>query len=166
VEREAGMNLDMSIMSYVLGRYFLVAAPGHLLWELGHMPLYTLWETGAGGEIAFAALHCAGGDLLIAAGALVLAIVLLGNRAWPGLRYTAVATGAIGLGVVYTGLSEWLNVDIRQSWAYREAMPTLPVLGTGVSPLLQWVVVPAAGFWFAGRDGGGVRDRDPERSGS
>ena len=39
---------------------------GHLLWEIGHVPLYTIWTEGSWGEIAFAVLHCTGGDLLIA----------------------------------------------------------------------------------------------------
>lgn len=115
------------------------------------MPLYTLWETAPIGEIIFAALHCTGGDVLIAAGALVLAVILFGNRAWPGRRYTAVAAGTIWFGLLYTAFSEWLNVDIRQSWAYGDAMPILPALGTGLSPMLQWILVPAAGFWIAGR---------------
>jgi len=49
---------------------------------------------------------------------------------------------AIGLGVAYTIFSEWLNVEIRRSWSYTAAMPVLPWLGTGLTPLLQWVIVP------------------------
>ena len=30
------------------------------------MPLYTLWSTDTVGEIVFAAVHCTGGDILIA----------------------------------------------------------------------------------------------------
>ena len=53
---------------------------------------------------------------------------------------------AILLGAAYTVFSEWLNVDIRRSWSYTAAMPVLPVLGTGLTPLLQWVVVPGLAF--------------------
>lgn len=139
---------------YVIGRYFLVAAPAHLLWEFAHMPLYTLWESGTRAEIAFAALHCTGGDLLIAAGALALAVVLFGGRVWPAQRYLPVAAATIAFGLVYTIFSEWLNIEIRQSWAYRETMPRLPGLAMGLTPLLQWLVVPAVALWLAGRDFG------------
>jgi hypothetical protein len=50
------------------------------------------------------------------------------------------------LGLVYTVFSEWLNVSVRGSWAYASAMPVVPILGTGLSPVLQWLVVPAASF--------------------
>ena len=53
---------------------------------------------------------------------------------------------AILLGAAYTVFSEWLNVDIRRSWSYTAAMRVLPVLGTGLTPLLQLVVVPGLAF--------------------
>jgi len=36
-------------------------------------------------------------------------------------------------------------------WAYSEAMPHLPVLGTGLLPLLQWLVIPPLVLWFIRR---------------
>jgi hypothetical protein len=64
-----------------------------------------------------------------------------------------VAVTAIALGVGYAGFSEWMNVYVRRSWAYSELMPAVPVAGyrIGLSPLLQWIVVPAAAFWAAHR---------------
>jgi hypothetical protein len=49
---------------------------------------------------------------------------------------------AILLGLCYTVFSEWLNTQVRQSWSYTEAMPLVPPLGTGLAPLLQWLIVP------------------------
>jgi hypothetical protein len=135
----------------VIGRYFLLLLPANLVWEFAQMPLYTLWETGTRAEIVFAAVHCSAGDGLIAAVSLLLALVLPGGRGWPRRRYLAVATAAIIYGLTYTMFSEWLNVEARQSWAYRDAMPRLPLLGTGVTPLLQWLALPALAFWWARR---------------
>jgi hypothetical protein len=53
---------------------------------------------------------------------------------------------AIMLGAAYTVFSEWLNIDIRRSWSYTAAMPVFPLLGTGLTPLLQWLVVPGLAF--------------------
>ena len=47
--------------------------------------------------------------------------------------------------------SEWLNTEIRGSWAYSELMPVVPVLDAGLSPLAQWIVIPIAAFWWARR---------------
>lgn len=48
--------------------------------------------------------------------------------------------------LAYTVYSEWLNVTVRGSWAYAPSMPKLPVFGTGLSPFLQWLVVPVIAF--------------------
>lgn len=65
-----------------LRRYFSVIIPANLIWEFAHMPLYTIWKEGSWSEIVFAALHCTGGDILIAMSALMLALMLAG-RGWP-----------------------------------------------------------------------------------
>jgi hypothetical protein len=131
-----------------LRRYLVVIALGNLVWEFAHMPLYTIWTTGTWGEIAFAAIHCTGGDILIALSALTFALLALGSGAWPLERFRAVATLTIALGIGYTIFSEWLNIVVRAAWAYSDLMPVLPVLGfhVGLSPLLQWVVVPLVAF--------------------
>lgn len=128
-------------------RYLAVIAPGNLIWEFAHMPLYTLWQSGTAGEILFAVIHCTGGDVIIAAVSLGLAILISGYSVWPGGRFLQVAVTAVILGLSYTVFSEWLNVEIRGSWAYSDLMPEVPWLGTGLSPLAQWVVLPGLGFW-------------------
>jgi hypothetical protein len=65
---------------------------------------------------------------------------------WPQRNYTRVAFVATGLGATYTILSEWLNVSMLQNWAYASAMPVVPPLGTGLSPLAQWIIIPSAVF--------------------
>src|SRR3546814_8106405 len=104
------------------------------------MPLYTLWETGTASAIGFAALHCTGGDILIALASVMLALFLAGRPAWPRSDSRRVIVITVILGLSYTLFSEWLNIEIRQCWAYREAMPVIPLVGTGFSPVLQWEI--------------------------
>jgi hypothetical protein len=134
-------------------RWYLVAiAVGNLVWEFVQLPLYTIWKTGSTGDIVFAAVHCTGGDILIATASLVLALLFCG-AGWPTARraYRRVAALTIVLGLAYTIISEWLNVVVRKSWAYSELMPIVPVVEAGLSPLLQWIVLPLAAFWWAAR---------------
>lgn len=128
--------------------YTALSAVGHLLWEIAQLPLYSLWRTASRGELAFAVLHCTAGDVLIAMNVLLASVVLLRAWSWPRAQALRVAALAIPLGVAYTAYSEWLNVYVRQSWSYDPAMPTLPIVGheIGVSPLAQWVFIPAAVF--------------------
>ena len=128
--------------------YLTMSAFAHLAWEVLQLPLYTIWNTGTLREKAFAVAHCTAGDVLIATSCLAVALIITRAREWPRAKYFAVAIVAIVLGVLYTAFSEWLNVSIRGSWAYSEWMPVIR-LGTiriGLSPLLQWMVVPTMSF--------------------
>ena len=130
-------------------RYLTAIAFGNLLWETVQLPLYTIWTSGTRGELVFSVIHCTAGDVMIAAACLGISALLIGRDA------ERVAAIAIPMGIAYTMFSEWLNVDIRGTWAYAPAMPILPIFGTGLAPLAQWVLVPVLSFiWVrrAGRD--------------
>lgn len=130
-------------------RYLAILASASLLWEFAQMPLYTLWQTGSAAEIAFAAIHCTVGDVLIGAAALSLAVIIFGGNLWPCRRRARVAIITVILGLAYTVFSEWLNVELRQSWAYRDIMPTLPLTGTGLTATLQWIVIPLMAYGYS-----------------
>lgn len=132
-----------------LRRYIVFAAVAHLAWEFAHLPLYTIWLTGTPGELVFAAVHCTGGDVLITLSTMVLALFLAGRPDWPQVRGRAVLATAIALGVGYTIFSEWLNIEVREAWAYRDLMPVIPLIDAGLSPVLQWVAIPLAAWWWA-----------------
>jgi hypothetical protein len=121
--------------------YVAVAGCGHFVWETAQLPLYTIWQNGTAVEIAVAVVHCAAGDVLITIGTLLIAALIasiLGWQCFDGRMLIA----ALVLGIAYTVFSEWLNVEVRRSWSYSPAMPVLPWFGTGLSPVLQWLVVP------------------------
>lgn len=69
-------------------------------------------------------------------------------REW---RWKCVSVVAVAFGLGYTAFSEWMNTAIGASWAYSEWMPVMPFVPIGLSPLLQWVVVPAAALAFSRR---------------
>jgi len=140
-----------STAAYPVLVYLLLAAAGHLSWEAAQLPLYTIWWTGTRRDILFAVIHCAGGDVMITASALALAAAAARTGRWP-LFGGRMAVTAILLGLGYTVLSEWLNTQFRQSWSYTEAMPVLPPFGTGLTPFLQWLIVPGIAFGYVGRN--------------
>jgi hypothetical protein len=131
------------------------------VWEVLHLPLYTIWTSGTLREQAFAAGHCTLGDLVIAACTLTLALLLVGAPGWPRDRFWPIATLTVAFGLAYTVFSEWLNVVVRASWTYSDLMPVVSIAGSkvGLSPLLQWIVVPGAAFaimrWVTNQTKGG-----------
>ena len=89
-----------------------LAAIGHFFWEAAQLPLYTLWRTGTPHEIAFALIHCTGGDILITTVTLSAAVALAQYLRWPAFGWRMVFT-TIVLGAGYTIFSEWRNCEGR-----------------------------------------------------
>lgn len=135
----------------VTRRYLLAVTAGNLIWETAQMPLYTLWHTDTAREIAQAVLHCTLGDAVIAAVALVAALAVVGSPMWPGRRAGAVIALVVIGSLGYALYSEYLNTVVRRSWTYTAWMPVLPWLGTGLSPLAQWLIIPAMTLAWAAR---------------
>ena len=137
-------------MRRALGIYLGVSAVANLLWEALQLPLYTIWTTGTAREITFAVAHCTAGDVLIAFGALFLAIIVGRSWLWPIENWTRVAALTIVFGIGYTAFSEWLNIYVRHTWTYAPIMPVLRIgrIEWGLSPLAQWIVVPSVALAF------------------
>ncbi len=132
-----------------LRRYLGVSLAAHVVWEILQLPLYTLWSTGTFRQQAFAVVHCTLGDAMIAGLSLLLALALFAPASWPQAGVARVYWASLAFGVGYTIYSEWLNISVRGSWAYSDLMPVVPVIGTGLAPLLQWFVVPTLALWVA-----------------
>lgn len=112
----------------------------NLAWEIAQVRLYTLWTEADGLGVAWALFHCTLGDVLIALGAFLLATVILGRIDWPVSRPCAGSILAVASTMAYTSWSEWYNVYRAGNWRYAELMPT--IFGIGLSPLLQWLILP------------------------
>ena len=54
----------------------------------------------------------------------------------------------VGVGVFLTVSFEYYYTNISLRWTYSELMPLVPPFGTGLSPLLQWIIVPLIVIYF------------------
>lgn len=148
----------------LIWQWALLALVLHLLWEVGQLPFYTLWGNGNTWRIALYVMHCVLGDVMIATLS-YLAVALAWRQVdWPRQRPWAGGTMLVALGLGYTVFSEWYNVYRVGAWAYAEIMPR--ILGIGLTPLVQWLVVPVAMLMLvrrasirSGMDGLGAMNR-------
>jgi len=89
-------------------------------------------------------LHRTLGDVMITIGSFWIVSMMSHNRRW-FLKLTRLNfIGFIMIGVIPTVISERVNVHILKSWAYNKSMPIIPWLKVGLTPLLQWMVIPPA----------------------
>lgn len=150
---------DRGLWGRFLLRYLPSVAIANLFWEVAQLPLYTLWAEASPGYVLYAVLHCTAGDVLIAGSTLLVAICLVAPRRFPQRGLARVAIVAMLLGLAYTVFSEWLNTVVRVSWAYSPSMPIVPLLGVGLAPFLQWLLLPPLVAFFVFRRHGVLSPR-------
>ena len=134
---------------FVVLRFAPLLGAGNLAWETLQLPLYTLWHEGTRQAQLFAILHCTTGDVMIGTASLLTSVMLFGRHGWPSSKHGRVLGTVMFVGAAYAVFSEWINTEVTRSWQYTEAMVRVPPLGTGLAPLLQWIVVPPLAYWLA-----------------
>jgi hypothetical protein len=91
------------------------------------------------------------GDAGISIIAFATVAILSKSRRWilqPNWRQIGVF---ISVGIIITIIFEVFATGVLNIWQYSDAMLTLPVLGTGLSPVLQWLIIPPLIVWFVKR---------------
>ena len=114
----------------------------NLTWEIAHVRLYTIWAAADGMTVAWAVFHCSLGDVVIALAMFALAGMMLRRADWPVSHPWAGGAIVVIGAMAYTVWSEWHNVYRAGSWGYAADMPL--IFGIGLSPLLQWLILPPA----------------------
>ena len=122
------------------GVWLALAFGLNLIWEIAQVRLYTLWGEANVMTVAWALLHCTAGDVVIATALFALAGMVLRRVDWPAVHPWIGGVMVVIGATAYTVWSEWYNVYRAGNWAYTASMPT--IFGIGVSPLLQWLIVP------------------------
>ena len=151
--RKTAWYQDGAARSFIFLRYLPWLAGLNLAWELAHTRLYTLWSDASPSYIAFSILHCTAGDAMVGVFALVLALVLVRASALALWRWPRIVLLTMIIGVGYTAFSEWMNIVALQSWTYADSMPVLRAFGLeiGISPLVQWLLLPPLALRLARR---------------
>ncbi len=112
----------------------------NMAWEISPVRRYKRRAEADGPGVAWALFHCTLGDVLIALGAFLVTAIVLGRIDWPVSRPTAGSILVVVSTMAYTAWSEWYNIYRAGNWRYTELMPT--IFGIGLSPLLQWLILP------------------------
>jgi hypothetical protein len=113
----------------------------NFFWEVAQTYFYTMKDSSFN-TMLYGWIHCILGDVILTMVSFWTVSLISRSRRWL-LRLTpSNFISFIMLGLVYTVISERLNVYIFESWAYDESMPLIPWIKVGVAPFLQWIVIP------------------------
>lgn len=121
------------------------------VWEIQQMPLYQVPpEHSCFVMIRYCTLATVG-DVGIMLAAFWVVAAISKSRYWvqqPTWRQIGVFTlVGVLITVVFEDLAtRWLGI-----WTYANSMPIIPLVGTGLSPLLMWILLPPLTIWFVKR---------------
>lgn len=135
---------------------FLYAAASfvlHLLWENLHGPLYLVGPSPP--DVWRLLFATATGDMIFMLVIYLALVSMHHDWVWVSKResYTHVGTWMITIvfGALLGVSFELWAVHIDHRWTYAEAMPIIPILGIGLSPVLQMIVVPILVLLLCGK---------------
>ncbi len=134
-------ELNVAIFSFLL----------NFVWEMWQIPFFAATSSDPHWEGVVACTQATFGDAVISLVAFGCVAALARSRLWILDSRPSQVVGFVAVGVVITIILEALATGPLERWSYTSSMPTLPVLGTGLLPLLQWIVLPPLTLWFVRR---------------
>lgn len=135
---------------------FNVALFAYLLnspWEFLQVPLFERMPLTSHWDGVKACTAAAVGDAAISLATFWLVSLLVGSRGWIRAPTLKSVVGYAACGLFITVVIERLALAgmWMHGWSYSAQMPVMPGLGVGLSPLLQWVVLPPLVIWLVRR---------------
>lgn len=122
-------------------------------WEVLQAPLFEGMAAAPHSAAIGACVQATLGDVVIMLLAHASVVVVTRRCRWVLAPSQGEVAGFLAVGVAITAMIEWLATwgHWVQTWAYSSAMPVIPGTSLGLSPLLQWVIVPLTVLWFVRR---------------
>ena len=125
----------------------------NLPWEFIQVPLFEHMADAVHWDATKACLRAALGDGLMSVAAYLVAAGLVRDRSWVLDASRSALVVFLALPIVATIAIERLAISglWMEGWGYSALMPMVPLLGVGLSPLLQWSVLPLGVLWLVRR---------------
>ena len=123
----------------------------HFVWEFIQVPTYTGMAGMAHWEGIKLCMSATFGDVGFALTAFWAASLVARSRDWILRPARIHAVIFVAVGIVLTVGFEYYYTNISLRWTYSDLMPLVPPLGTGLSPILQWLVIPPLVLWLTRR---------------
>lgn len=122
----------------------------NFVWEMLQAPLFVGMLEMPRWDATALCLQAAAGDAVMIVIAFAVVTMSVRDRTWM-LRPRFGPLGAFAFLAASQGLAlEWVSLRLER-WTYGPAMPVEPIFGLGLTPILQWLILPLGILWAVGR---------------
>jgi hypothetical protein len=129
----------------------------NFVWEMWQVPFFRDIGDAPHWRGVIVCTQATFGDAAIALFAFTAVALFSRRRLWLLAPSRGQIAAFLAIGLALTVVFEALATGPLARWRYGDAMPTLPWLGTGALPLLQWLTLPPLVLWLARRQILGAR---------
>ena len=123
----------------------------NFVWEIWQAPFFVGMSDAPHWEAVKSCTRASAGDVVIMLVAFWGVAVVNRSRAWALDFRQRDLVAFTSIGFVITVLMEWLATGPLGRWTYADTMPVVPLLGIGLLPALQWLLLPPLILWFMRR---------------
>lgn len=123
----------------------------HFVWEMWQIPFFLAIPNDPHWAGVAACTQATFGDAGISLVAFWCVAAMTRSRRWILDPSPSQVAGFVAVGLAITIIFEALATGPMERWTYSPSMPTLPILGTGIVPLIQWLLLPPLTIWFVRR---------------
>lgn len=123
-------------------------------WEFMQAPFFEGMAVATHWDAVKVCTRATFGDAAIMLIAYWCVAVAASDRWWFRVPSRMQMLGSTTAGVVITVAIELFatqSIDPAWGWRYAEIMPIVPVVGVGLTTLLQWILLPPLAIWFVRR---------------
>lgn len=123
----------------------------HFVWEMFQVPLFAGMAEAPHSSVVWLCIRATVGDVLILLTSYWFSSMVCGHRQWllEGDRKPAITL--VSTALIVTIVMEWLATGPFDRWEYADSMPTIPLVGIGFAPLLQWLLLSPLIMWLSRR---------------
>ncbi len=123
----------------------------NFVWEMQQLPFFEIPLEFTIFDVIKRCTQATLGDAGISVTAFWAVAVVAKSRQWIHRPTWRQVVGFILVGVLITIVFEAMATGPLGRWVYADEMVTLPILGTGLLPILQWITLPLFVVWLVRR---------------
>ena len=129
----------------------ILAFPMHFTWEVLQAPLFRSMQEVSHMDGIRICLQATLGDMAILLLAFWFTALVASTRHWVAQPSRRAIAAWLFFGLAITIALEFYSTEVTHRWAYSPSMWRLPLAGTGVAPVMQWIVLPLWLLWYLHR---------------